>query len=1013
MSNVLYTVTETWQNGFNGKLAVGSPTQTLKGWTVTFDASFTITNIWNAEIVSRQGSRYTIRFAEWNQTIAPGQVVNVGFTANYTGTTPPPVTNLNLTTTTTPAPAPLPTLSINDLSIGEDKGNAVFTVTLSQASTTPVTVSFATTNGTAIASQDYTSRTGTLTFNPGERSKTISVPILNDTLVENNETFTVRLSNAQQATIAKTTGTATITDNDVPPSPPLPTLSINDVSVGEDRGNGVFTVSLSQASTTPVTVSFATANGTATAGQDYTSRTGTLTFNPGERSKTISVPILNDTLVENNETFTVRLSNSQQATIAKTTGTATIIDNDIAPPPLPNQAVTFNIVSDWNSGFTGNFNITNRATQTVNGWTLKFDAPFTITNIWNAEIVSRQGNTYTIKNASFNGTLNPNQTISFGFNGNNPNNVTTPPSNLVFNGNSIQPPPSLPTLTVNDLTVTEGLNANAVFTVNLSQASSNSITVNYGTQSGTATAGQDFTNRTGTLTFAPGETSKTIAIPIIDDTLQEYPETFSLVLSSPTQATLAKATGTGTIISNEVPAAKFNYGEALQKSFLFYEANRSGALPPTNRIDWRGNSALNDGQDVGRDLTGGYYDAGDHGKFGLPMAASMTMLAWGGLEYTPAYTRSGQLDELLSTIKWGTDYILKAHETDSQGTKAFWGQVGRPSLDHAYWGAPENMTMARPAFKIDRQNPGSDLAGESAATLAAASMLFKASNPQYANLLLQNAIQLYNFADQYRGKYSDSIPEIQNYYNSWSGFNDELAWGATWLYKATGNTSYLTKAESLYNGIGRGWTQNWDDKSYGVGVLLAQETGKSRYKTDVENWLDYWSDRSGNGISYTSGGLAWLTQWGSNRYAANTAMLAGIYADTVNDKNGRYANLAKSQIDYLLGDNPRNFSYMVGFGTNYALNPHHRGASGVTNINDPLPNRHILYGALVGGPTSANDFAYQDQRNDYVANEVALDYNAGLTGALARMYQQFGGNPLTDGQLNSLPGITIPNVGGV
>ncbi len=1009
MSIVQYSVAESWTNGFNGRLAISSQTQTLQGWTVTFEANFEILNIWNAEIVSRQGNLYTIKFVSWNETINPGQVVNVGFTANYAGSTPPPVTNLNLSTINTPLPAPLPTLSINDLAIGEDKGNAVFTVTLSQSSTTPVSINFATANGTAIAGQDYTSRTGTLTFNPGERTKTISVPITNDTLVENNETFTVRLTNPQQATITKATGTATILDNDLAPAPTLPTLSINDLSIGEERGNGVFTVTLSQSSTTPVSINFATANGTAIAGQDYTSRTGTLTFNPGERTKTISIPIINDTVVESTETFSVRLTNPQQATLAKSAGIASILDNDVAPPPAP-QAIQFKVMSDWSSGFTGNFEITNQATSNVNGWTIKFDAPFTITNIWNAEIVSRQGNTYTIKNASFNGTLTPNQTISFGFNGSNPNNVTVPPTNVVFNGAAIQPPATLPSLTVNDITVTEGINANAVFTVTLSQASSNSITVNYGTQSGTATAGADFTNRTGTLTFAPEETTKTIAIPIIDDTLAEYPETFSLVLSSPSQATLAKASGTGTMISNEVPAAAFNYGEALQKSFLFYEANRSGALPATKRIDWRGNSALNDGQDVGRNLSGGYYDAGDHGKFGFPMAASMTMLAWGGLQYNQAYATSGQLDELLGTIKWGTDYILKAHETDSQGTKAFWGQVGLPSLDHPYWGAPENMTMARPAFKIDRQNPGSDLAGESAATLAATSILFKTSNPQYANLLLQNAIQLYNFADQYRGKYSDRIPEVQNYYNSHSGFNDELAWGATWLYKATGNTAYLTKAESLYNGIGRGWTQNWDDKSYGVGVLLAQETGKTRYKTDVENWLDYWSDRSGGGISYTSGGLAWLTQWGSNRYAANTAMLAGIYADTVNDKNGRYSNFANSQVDYLLGKNPRNFSYMVGFGNNYALNPHHRGASGVTNINDPLPNRHILYGALVGGPTSANDFAYQDKRNDYVANEVALDYNAGFTGALARMYQQFGGNPLTDTQLNSLAGVTIPNL---
>jgi hypothetical protein len=145
------------------------------------------------------------------------------------------------------------------------------------------------------------------------------------------------------------------------------------------------------------------------------------------------------------------------------------------------------------------------------------------------------------------------------------------------------------------------------------------------------------------------------------------------------------------------------------------------------------------------------------------------------------------------------------------------------------------------------------------------------------------------------------------------------------------------------------------------------------------------------------------------RTAANTAFLAGIYSDTVNDYNGRYDQFAQDQIDYILGQNPRNSSYVVGFGNNYPLRPHHTGAHGGTwnDFNSPLPNRNIIYGALVGGPKSANDYDYQDIRTDYVANEVALDYNAALTGALARMYAEFGGQPLTDSQLDSLPGIVI------
>jgi endoglucanase len=380
------------------------------------------------------------------------------------------------------------------------------------------------------------------------------------------------------------------------------------------------------------------------------------------------------------------------------------------------------------------------------------------------------------------------------------------------------------------------------------------------------------------------------------------------------------------------------------------------------------------------------------------MASSMTMLSWGVNEYRDAYAQMGQLDEALEAIKWGTDYILKAHVTENGETKAFWGQVGSGHVDHAYWGPPETMTMERPAFKIDAQNPGSDLAAEAAAALASASLAFRSTDANYADRLLENAIQLYEFADTHRGKYSDSITDASSFYNSWSGYQDELVWGATWLYKATGDNSYLDKAESYYQGVNRTWTQSWDDKAYGAAILLAQETGKARYRNDVEGWLDYWSDDSGAGITYTDGGLAWLDQWGALRYSANTAFLAGIYGDTVNDPNNRYSDFAEDQIDYILGENPNNRSYVVGFGENSPENPHHRGAHGslTNNINDPVTNRHVLYGALVGGPASPDDNDYRDDRTDYIRNEVALDYNAGFTGAVARMYQEFGGDPLAN-----------------
>jgi hypothetical protein len=454
------------------------------------------------------------------------------------------------------------------------------------------------------------------------------------------------------------------------------------------------------------------------------------------------------------------------------------------------------------------------------------------------------------------------------------------------------------------------------------------------------------------------------------------------------------------VLDDDTPAtAAFNYAEGVQKALFFYEAQRSGDLPENGPVDWRGDSALNDGKDVGVDLTGGYWDAGDHVKFGFPMAGSMTLLAWGADLYRDGYARSGQLGRVLDTIRWGTDYILKAHTAPNE----FWGQVGRGDLDHAFWGPPEVMTMARPAFKIDAQRPGSDLAGEAAAALAAASLVFRATDPAHAATLLTHAEQLYTFATTYRGKYSDSIPDAASYYNSYSGYIDELVWAGAWLHKATGKERYLNEAEAEYARSFAGqtmtWTHSWDDKRYGAAVLLAQTTGKGQYRADAERWLDYWSVGINGGatrITYTPGGLAFLTGWGSLRYSTTTAFLALIYADTVRDVGTRYHDFAVRQINYVLGDNPRNASYMVGFGANAPKFPHHRGASGVWdgNVANPSPNRHVLYGALVGGPESADDFDYHDDRTNYISNEVALDYNAGLTGALARLALEYGGQPV-------------------
>lgn len=667
--------------------------------------------------------------------------------------------------------------------------------------------------------------------------------------------------------------------------------------------------------------------------------------------------------------------------------------------------VTFRVTSDWGTGLQVQVDLDNRTGAAINDWSLTLNGlDRTVANIWNARVAGRTASSIVFDgtNTTWNRHIPAGGRVTFGFIL-QPGNLRTPPTGFLFGGVGTTPPPTpLPTptpvtrqLSVADLTVDEPASgsATAQVVVTLSAASTNSTSVTYATRDLTARNRTDYQANSGTLVFEPGAVQKTIRVAVLADAAAEGSETFALDLLTASGATILKAAGIVTIRDRQVPATAFNYGEVLQKSLYFYDAQRSGRLPANFRVKWRGDSGLQDGSDNGLDLTGGYYDAGDHVKFSLPFASSLTLLAWGGLEYPQGYSATGQRPFLLDAVRWGTDWLLKA----SPQPNVLYGQVGNGSADHSFWGPPERMTMARPSLRLDATKPGSEVAGEAAAALAAAHLLFKNDDPAYAARLLDRARSLFNFADTYRGSYVNSITDARNYYNSYSGYFDELIWAAAWLHRATGEAAYLNKAEALFAerfaNAGARWTHSWDDKSYGAAVLLAQLTGKNIYKTFAQRWLDYWTvGVNGSRIAYTPGGLAWLDQWGSLRYAATTAFLAGVYADRVGDVGTRYRDFSRTQINYILGANPQNRSYVVGFGNNPPRNPHHRAAHGSTsnNINVPVQNRFVLYGALVGGPTAASDSAYRDDRTDYVSNEVALDYNAGFTGAVARLAAESG-----------------------
>lgn len=330
-------------------------------------------------------------------------------------------------------------VSIADASAAEGNTgtrNLIFTLTLSASPMSPVTVSYTTLDGSATAGADYAAATGTVTFNPGVTSRTITLLVSGDPVDEIDETILLRLTGATGAAISRNEAVGTIVDDDVSK------ITIADLTVTEGNdGSAVasFQVSLSNPNSRAVTVDYATGNSTAISGADYTATSGTLTFAPGVQLLTIAVPIAGDTMDEPNEKFTVGLGNPVNAIFQRAVGTATIVDDD-APPSV----------------------------------------------------------------------------------------------------------------SIDDVTVTEGNGSTiASFVVHLSAPSGFTTRVQFATSDGTALAGSDYRAGTGTVTFAPGVTTGQVNVVLLTNRIAEPTETFFVTLSAPTLLTIDRAQATGTIVDDD------------------------------------------------------------------------------------------------------------------------------------------------------------------------------------------------------------------------------------------------------------------------------------------------------------------------------------------------------------------------------------------------------------------------------------------------------------------------------
>ena len=480
----------------------------------------------------------------------------------------------------------VPEITISDAQANEGNtgtnNQMQFTLTLSAASSQTVTVDAATSAGTAAAGVDFTSIANTVvTFTPGQTTKTMTVTLIGDNIDENDETFVVNLSNAVNAEISDNQATGTILDDD-----PQPEITINDVSVIEGASGSttqaIFTLTLIGQTSKLVTVSASTSDNTATtAGNDYIAVSATtITFNPGETSKTFAVTVKGDNMDEDDETFVVNLSGATNATISDNQATGTILDDD------PQPQITINDVS-VNEGASGS------TTQAI--FTLSLSSQtskqVTVSAITSDNTATTAGNDYTAVNSTLI-TFNPgdtSKTFTVTVNGDNADesdesflvNLSNA-ANATISDNqalgTILDDDPLPSLSINDVSVTEGeedSTTTAVFVVTLTGLTNRQVTVTASTADSSATiANEDYAAiNVMELMFAPGETTKEFPVTVNGDSLIEASEYFKVNLSTPVNATISDGSGIGTILNDDFQVGDITGDGTIDNNDLLIIAN--------------------------------------------------------------------------------------------------------------------------------------------------------------------------------------------------------------------------------------------------------------------------------------------------------------------------------------------------------------------------------------------------------------------------------------------------------
>lgn len=605
-TSVKMSVDSNWGSGFVGTITIRNEgTEPVNGWTLDFQFPHSIDGLWNGTILSNANGGYSIRDAGWNASIPPGGSVSFGFYGTPNGTIEPSPTWTVNGQEATWADA-LPWLSVADTSLVEGNDgsrDALVTLRLSKPATEAVSVDLATSGYTAWAGSDFQGVAQTVSFAAGEQEKLVRIPVNGDLSVEPDEFFNVNLSNARGIRVMDGVAKVTIVNDDAMVAP---TIQVSDVTVTEGGPGGQtlasFTVSLSNAYDKVVSVNYATADGSATvADGDYAATSGTLSFAAGETTKTITVVVNGDSQVEADEAFRLLLSQAVNGTIADGEGTGTIISDD-APPKISVADVTLP---------EGNGTGTALVEVRLSGAT---DRPVTVdyaTSVGTA----LPGQDYT----QISGTLTfaPGETSKlvpiiilgdsqfeeqeyFFLNLSQPTNATIEDGQGVIRLDNDDAQPL--GLSIADLTMPEGDGPGvARVTVSLTAATDHPVTVNYASSNSSATEGSDYTAVTGTLTFAAGETSKVIEVPILGDMVGEGAESFNIDLSGASGAEILKATGKVTLNNDDLPTISVSIAHATVTEsdpgatvggFLHTVGNQfvdeSGATVRLNGVNWGG-----------------------------------------------------------------------------------------------------------------------------------------------------------------------------------------------------------------------------------------------------------------------------------------------------------------------------------------------------------------------------------------------------------------------------------------